>query len=196
MTGVSHHESEAQSFTTHGLQQERSSRRCAVKGGEGQAFETVDRYRAAFDAADGAGEEEPPRYAEVAALLVHEFVRLGLVVWAAMNPLRPLSPEIFVEADDSGTEELHNLLPELRRFGEASFTRGDPARLGEMSGRSGREREREERELFKESMRRAADEDQVEDARRWARMFEGRLRLLGPDERRDVLAELHDALAR
>jgi hypothetical protein len=167
-----------------------------VKTGDDKTFETVDRYRAAFDAADGAGEEEPPAYAEVAAVLVHEFVRLGLVVWAAMNPLRPLSPEIFVEADDSGAEELHNLLPELRRFGEAIFTRGDPARLGELTGRSGRDREREEQELFKESLRRAADDDQLEDARRWARMFEGRLRLLGPDERRDVLAELHAALTR
>jgi len=87
-------------------------------------------------------------------------------------------------------------LPKLRRFGEAIFTRGDPVRLSELTGRSDHEREREERELFKESMRRAANEDQVEDAQRWARVFEGRPRLLGPDERRDVLAELHDALAR
>src|SRR5581483_10740989 len=95
---------------------------------------TVDRYRAAYDKAAGDDEEEPGSYEEIAAWLLGEFLRLGRVAWAVANPLRPLSPEILIEAGKAGTEELHEILPELERFGAAILTQGDPSRLGELTG--------------------------------------------------------------
>ena len=161
---------------------------------DGDTVETIDRYRAAYDKADGADEEEPASYEDVAAWLIGEFVRLGRVAWAVMNPLRPLSAEILIEAGAAGTEELHEILPELERFGQAILTQGDPARLGELTGL--RDRERRERRLFEEAMRRTAGEDAAADARHFASIFENHLRMVDADERRMILAELEASLAR
>lgn len=155
---------------------------------------TIDRYRAAYDHAAGDGEEEPGSYEEVAAWLLGEFLRLGRIAWAVANPMEPLSPEILIEAGEAGTEELHEILPELRRFGEAILTEGDPSRLAELAGLG--DRERQQRELFEAAMRRAASQDAVAEARQLASVFAQLLGLLDAEQRRIILAEFEDSLAR
>jgi hypothetical protein len=155
---------------------------------------TINRYRAAYDKADGADEEEPGSYEEVAAWMLSDFLKLARVAWAVANPLQPLSAEILIEAGQDGVEQLHEILPELRRFGEAILTQGDPSRLDELIGLD--ERERRQRELFEEAMRGAASKDAVADARYFASVFENLLRLLDANQRRTILAEFEAALAR
>jgi hypothetical protein len=154
---------------------------------------TIDRYRAAYDRADGAEEEEPESYGAVATWLLGEFLRLARIAWAVANPLEPLSPEILIEASEVGTEDLHEVLPELRRFGEAILTQGDPSRLAELVGLG--HRERQQRELFEAAMRRAASQDAVGEARQVASAFEQLLRLLDAEQRRTILTEFENSLA-
>ena len=45
-------------------------------------------------------------------------------------------------------------------------------------------------------MRRAAGEEDASDARRYVKLLDLRLRMLDPERRRDVIAELHAVLAR
>ncbi len=155
---------------------------------------TIDRYRRAYDKADGAAEESPPSYRETAAWLLDEFVRFGRLAWAVTHPLRPLSSEALIDAGKTGVEELHELLPELKRFGQAILTEGDPSRLGEVTGLGARVQQ--ERVLFKEAMREMNDHDTAANARHFAWVLQTCLRMLDAGVRRTILDELHAALAR
>ncbi len=74
-----------------------------------EAAATVDRYRAAYDEADGAGEEQPDSYQNVVAWFERELARLGRLAWAAQHPLAPLSPEILIQEAKTGADQLHEL---------------------------------------------------------------------------------------
>ncbi len=159
---------------------------------DGDDFEAVDRFRAAFDKAQGVPDGITEPYEQTVAGMLAELAGLGRVAWAALNPTRPIAPEILMDMGDDALEALHDILPELRRFGQAVLTKGDPSLLTDLTGV--REGEQEEGRLIHEMLRRGVSERQIESARRWLKMFEIQMKMLDPKERRIVLAELHAAL--
>ncbi len=159
---------------------------------DGDDFEAVDRFRAAFDKAQGVPDGITEPYERTVTGMLTELTELGRIAWAALNPARPISPEILMDIGDDALEALHDLLPELRRFGQAMLTKGDPSLLTELTGAC--EGEREEGRLIHEMIRAGVSEREIETARRWAKIFQLRLKLLDPNERRVVFAEFRAAL--
>jgi hypothetical protein len=187
MMEVSHHESEAEVPTTFVGRQDHAAVGVAVSVVDAETMARVDRYRIAFERAQAGPDEAfaEPFESAIDRVLVH-LASFGRLAWAVEHPLDPRAALILSGAGRDYREELEDLFAELRRFGEAILTRGDPAKLAAVERRGAIERREEQ--LLRAAVHEDATEFDI--ALYWVRILDARLQLLSPKQRATVLARL------